>query len=69
MPETNDSPLHVNDVSEARAKFEQERMTRRSALRKLGMTSGMALFSLFTVDDLARIAVKKLAEHKETNAR
>ncbi len=41
---------------------------RRSALRKLGMTSGMALFGVFAIDDLARLAVKKLAQHQETKA-
>ena len=69
MPETNDSTLDVNtNVSEARAKFEQARLSRRSALRKLGMTGGMALFSLLAVDYLARLAVKKLAQHQETKA-
>ncbi len=47
-------------------KVEQERLTRRAALRKMGYTSGIALFSMFAVDDLARMAIKKMEQHKET---
>ncbi len=47
-------------------KVEQERLTRRAALRKMGYTSGIAMFSLFAVDDLARMAIKKMEQHKET---
>lgn len=47
-------------------KVEQERLTRRAALRKMGYTSGIALFSLFAVDDLARMAIQKMEQHKET---
>lgn len=72
MPETNDSTNPVSEpVSEAaaaRAKFEQEKMSRRAALRKIGMTSGMALFGMFAVDDLARLALRGLQQHKETQA-
>jgi len=45
---------------------EQERLTRRAALRKMGYTSGIALFSMFAVDDLARMAIQKMEQHKET---
>ena len=34
--------------------FERGRLSRRQALKKLGMTSAMAAFALFSVDDLAR---------------
>lgn len=68
----NDSPDPVSEpVSEAaaaRAKFEQEKMSRRAALRKIGLTSGMALFGMFAVDDLARLALRGLQQHKETQA-
>ena len=47
-------------------KVEQERLTRRAALRKMGYTSGIALFSMFAVDDLARMAIQKMEQHKET---
>ncbi len=39
----------------AKQKFERERLTRRQALKKFGMTSAMATFALFSVDDLARM--------------
>jgi hypothetical protein len=39
----------------AREKFERERLSRRQALKKFGMTSAMATFALFSVDDLARM--------------
>ena len=72
MPETNDSPYPVSEpVSEAaaaRAKFEQEKMSRRAALRKIGLTSGMALFGMLAVDDFARLALRGLQQHKETQA-
>jgi hypothetical protein len=42
--------------------FESERMNRRTALKRLGIATGMTAFSLLTVDDLARIASKKLMD-------
>lgn len=47
-------------------KVEQERLTRRAALRKMGYTSSIALFSMFAVDDLARMAIKQMEQHRET---
>lgn len=47
-------------------RVERERLTRRAALRKMGYTSGIALFSMFAVDDLARMAMKQMEQHKET---
>lgn len=67
MPTNDETDAIISDKQQAREKFEQERFSRRAALRKLGITSGMALFSLFAVDDLARIAIKKLEEHKQTH--
>lgn len=32
----------------------------------MGYTSGIALFSMFAVDDLARMAIKQMEQHKET---
>ena len=65
MPEI--TPLNEADALEAaRLKFEAEKMTRRAALRKLGITSGMAFFSLFAVDDLARMAIKKMRQNEAT---
>lgn len=48
-------------------KFEAEELTRRSALRKFGITSSMALFGMFAIDDLARVAIKKMEENKLTH--
>lgn len=36
-------------------KFERERLTRRQALKRFGMTSAMTAFALFSVDDLAHM--------------
>lgn len=44
--------------------YESGRITRRAALKRLGITAGMAVFSLLTVDDLARIAAKKLKDER-----
>lgn len=68
MPETNDSMPPVSEATTAREKFEQERLSRRAALRKIGMTTGMALFGMFALDDLARISLSALRQHKETQA-
>ncbi len=68
MPETNDSTYPVSEAAAAREKFEQEKMSRRAALRKIGLTSGMALFGMFAVDDFARLALRGLQQHKETQA-
>ncbi len=56
----------ISDSETAREKFEQGRLSRRAALRKIGMTSGMAFFGLFAVDDLARMAIRQMEQHKET---
>ena len=65
MPEI--TPLSEADALEtAHLKFESEKMTRRAALRKLGITSSMAFFSLFAVDDLARVAIKRMRQNEAT---
>ena len=45
----------LTEPETAKQKFERERLTRRQALKKFGMTSAMATFALFSVDDLARM--------------
>ena len=47
------------DVQTAQ-RVEQEKMTRRAALRKLGFGAGMAAFALLGVDDLARMVGKRM---------
>ncbi len=54
------------ELLDARKKFEAEKLTRRSALKKFGITSGMALFGMFAADDLARMVIKKMEEHEAT---
>lgn len=62
------APLNSSseDLLDARKKFEAEKLTRRSALRKFGITSGMAVFGMFAADDLARLVIGKMEEHKAT---
>ena len=54
------------DIEARRARFENERMTRRGALRKFGFMAGMAVFATLSVDDLARIAAKKMQDNEAT---
>ena len=51
----------------AKEKFERERLSRRQALKKLGMTSAMATFALFSVDDLARMVGKAMQQRAGDN--
>jgi len=44
----------------------QEKLTRRAALRRLGMTGAMTVLGVLSVDELARVASKKLGEHEMT---
>lgn len=44
------------------ATFEQGRLSRRQALKKLGVTSAMATFALFSVDDLARMVGRAMQQ-------
>ncbi len=41
-------------------RVEQEKMTRRAALRKLGFGAGLAAFSMLGVDDLARMVGQRM---------
>ena len=41
-------------------RVEQEKMTRRAALRKFGFGAGLAAFSLLGVDDIARMVGKRM---------
>ena len=46
--------------------LDQEKMSRRAALRRIGMTSGIAVLGLLTIDDLARVASQKLEQNELT---
>ena len=43
-------------------KLEREQLSRRAALRKLGYTSVLSVFALFSVDDLARMVGKAMEQ-------
>lgn len=49
------------------AEIEKERITRRVALRKFGFGAGMAALMALSVDDLARMAARKLEQHAGDN--
>lgn len=49
------------------SKFEQQRITRRQALKKIGVTSAMATFAMFSVDELARMVGKELKTRAGSN--
>jgi len=44
----------------------QEKLTRRAALRRIGMTGSMTVLGVLSIDELARVAAKKLDEHEMT---
>lgn len=50
----------------ASERFEKERMSRRAALRKLGITSAATLLGVFAVDDFARMAIRVMEQNKAT---
>jgi len=54
------------DLAAARARFEEQRMTRRAALRRFGMVAGIGAFHMLSVDDLARACLSRLHEHEFT---
>lgn len=72
MSENHDEPNHEaagngtprGELQASRKRFEDERMTRREALRRIGLMMGMATFAMLSVDDLARFSAKKLQEHE-----
>jgi hypothetical protein len=51
----------------AKEKFERERLTRRQALKRFGMTAGMAAFAMFSVDDLAHIVGSAMKQRAGDN--
>jgi len=54
-------------AANAWVEFERGRVSRRQALKKLGMTSAMAAFALFSVDDLARMVGKAMQQRAGDN--
>ena len=70
MPENDDQGVSVGTQVLAetdKERFERERLSRRQALRKFGVTAGMATFALFSVDDLARMVGKAMQQRVRDN--
>ena len=72
MSDTNqDSPETPADsgdaVSRRLEQITRERMTRREALAKVGIRTGMAIFAALNVDQLARMASKQMERHASGN--
>lgn len=62
----NENPLSESGASSQgetrKVQFEQERISRRAALRKLGFGAGMAALLALSADDLARMAAVRLKQ-------
>ena len=43
-----------------------DKLSRRAALRRIGMTGGLSVLGLLTIDDLARLSADKLAQTELT---
>lgn len=52
----------MSEIKKTTEQVEQERLTRRAALRKLGFGAGLSAFMLLGVDDLARMVGTKMAQ-------
>ncbi len=65
MPENDEQDISAGaqaPVETERERFERERLSRRQALKRFGMTSAMAAFAMFSVDDLARMVGKAMQQ-------
>lgn len=73
MPHTDtlgtETPADIAGTMDTAAaqRVEQEKLTRRAALRKLGFGAGIAAFSLLGVDDFARMVGKRLQRNAHDN--
>ncbi len=70
MPENDEQDISAgvqSPVETERERFERERLSRRQALKRFGMTSAMATFALFSVDDLARMVGKAMQQRAADN--
>lgn len=57
-PEAMNSSLAEN--------LDAEKLTRRAALRRIGMIGGLAVVGTLSIDDLARVSAKKLQQNELT---
>lgn len=53
-------------VTSSVEELDAEKLTRRAALRRIGMAGGMAVLGVLSIDDLARVSAKKLEQHELT---
>lgn len=60
-------PVETPMTAEAAQRVEQEKLTRRATLRKLGFGAGLAAFSLLGVDDFARMVGQRLQRNAHDN--
>ena len=71
MQENNMEPSaqpEVEAVTEtAQQVFERQRLARRQALKRFGITSAMATFAMFSVDDLAHVVGKAMQQRASDN--
>ena len=70
MPENDERDVPAGaqaPVETKRERFERERLSRRQALKRFGMTSAMTAFALFSVDDLARMVGKAMQQRAGDN--
>ena len=67
MPESDEQEITAAPAETERERFERERLSRRQALKRLGMTSAMATFAMFSVDDLARMVGKAMQQRAGDN--
>jgi hypothetical protein len=47
--------------------YHKEVLSRRAALKRIGLTTGIAALALFKVDDLTRLVAKKIQENQICN--
>lgn len=78
MPETENQDTQSSETSlsaeetllpaeTALERFERERLSRRQALKKLGVTTAMATFAMFSVDDLAHMVGQAMQQQAGDN--
>ncbi|MDX1932135.1 MAG: hypothetical protein SFU56_05995 [Capsulimonadales bacterium] len=59
--------MNEEGIVEARARFEQEKMSRRAALKKIGVQSAMAVLGVFSVEQLAQAASASMKNRERNN--
>ncbi len=65
--QTQSEPVAAPAGETKTQKLEREQLSRRAALRKLGYTSVLSVFALFSVDDLARMVGRAMEQKARDN--